>query len=217
MAIDLQRTLERNDKYLQQVVEGYNLCPFARQCRLSDKLHREVIASQDIAAALLARLLQLQQTDDTSFEVALVIVPGFAGSTHQFETLLRQVEAQIVAYLAGMGQRQACFAVAFHPQMPFETGQPHQIVGLLRRSPDPTVQLVRRSLLEQVRGNDSAPQYLDTQPHATAESLLAAAAALVIRPTLSERIAAANFQTWHRTGQALAAATAEIAADRDAD
>ena len=42
----------------------------------------------------------------------------------------------------------------FHPDAPYELATPAQAVGLFRRAPDPTLQLVRQSVLQAVRGAD---------------------------------------------------------------
>ena len=201
-----EQTLLRNDEYLRNVVETFNLCPFARQCRQTGKLQRIVLTSADVAAELRATLLTLQQTTDDDFEVALVIAPLFVGDHAQFEAMLRRVEAQVGTDLAHIGAVGTCFAVAFHPQLPFGTAQPHQLVGLFRRSPDPTVQLVRRSLLDRVRKGHGEHRYVDVGEMSTAETILAAAATLAGRISLSERIALNNEQTWQHQGPQLQSA-----------
>ncbi|MBM4345628.1 MAG: DUF1415 family protein [Deltaproteobacteria bacterium] len=156
-----QAALARNDRYLASVVEAFGLCPFARQCRATGKLHRHVVAAGDQRAFLVQTLAELQATGDDGFEVALVLMPAFVGAASEFETLLREAETEVAAHLRAQGRQPACFAVVFHPGLPFASDQPHQLVGLLRRSPDPTVQLVRRSLLDRVRGTRGEHRYVD--------------------------------------------------------
>ena len=198
--------LARNDRYLQGVVEAFGLCPFARQCRTSGQLQRVVLTGEDVHVDLRAALLALQAADDDAFEVALVLLPRFVETSAAFETLLRAVEAEVATALAARGKAPTCFAVAFHPQLPFTVGQAHQLVGLLRRSPDPTVQLVRRSLLARVRGVHGEQRYVDIEGASDWNAILAAAATLAGDVPLSERIANHNLQTWIERGPALHAA-----------
>ncbi len=201
-----QAALGRNDLYLRGAVEAFGLCPFARQCRTTGKLRRVVVPAGDQRQGLIAELAELQASDDDDFEVALVLMPNFAGSSAQFETLLRQVEPEVVALLLAQGRQPACFAVVFHPDLPFATDQPHQLVGLLRRSPDPTVQLVRRSLLERVRGTHGEHRFVDVEAAPDLAAAMALAAALGAEAPLSDRIARANLDTFAARGEQLLAA-----------
>lgn len=189
--------LVRNDAYLR-VIEGYDLCPFARSCRTSGQLLRRVVRGPDLPTALLNQLLELQVSRDGDFEVALLIAPDYPDGARPWEALIQQLNAQVQALLAVQGAVPTCYCVAFHPQMAYHTETPLQLVGLLRHSPDPTLQLVRREVLDRVRGYQGEHRFLDPQEWATPAQALAAAEALVGRPPLSDRIAAANYATWQR-------------------
>lgn len=201
-----QAALDRNDRYLRDAVEAFGLCPFARQCRATGKLRRMVVPTGDQRALLVAALTELQATGDDDFEVALVLVPAFGGPSSEFESLLRHCEADVSALLHAQGRKPACFAVVFHPDLPYAAEQPHQLVGLLRRSPDPTVQLVRRSLLDRVRGTHGEYRYVDIDAAPTLAAAMALAAALGTEAPLSERIARANLETFAARGPELLAA-----------
>jgi hypothetical protein len=215
-------TLVRNDAYLR-VIEGYDLCPFARSCRTTGQLLRRVVRGPDLATALLNQLLELQVSRDGDFEVALLIAPDYLDGARPWEALIQQLNAQVQALLAAQGAIPACYCVAFHPQMAYHTETPLQLVGLLRHSPNPTLQLVRREVLDRVRGYHGEHRFLDPQDWATPAQALAAAEALVGRPPLSDRIAAANYATWQRAAGQLereleavsALGDAELAGDLD--
>lgn len=211
MADPTDPALQRNDAYLH-VIEGLNLCPFARSCRSTGMLHRELVRAADLPAALRHRLLALQQSADGDFEVGLLIAPDFAEGAQAWEALIHQVNTQVAEQLAVDGLRPVCYAVAFHPQMAYRTETPLQLVGLLRHSPDPTLQLVRRETLDRIRDYRGEHRFLDLQAWSTPEQILAAAVELVGRVPLSDRIAAANFETWQRLGGQL---EAELAACGD--
>lgn len=203
--------LARNDAYLR-VIEGFDLCPFARPCRTSGQLLRRVVRGADLPAVLLAELQALQRSRDGDFEVALVIAPDFAEGPRAWEALVQDLAERVHDQFAAEGLAPACYAVAFHPQMAYRIDTPLQLVGLLRHSPDPTLQLVRREVLDRVRGSQGEQRYLDPQHWDSPQQALAAAAALIGRPGLSDRIAAANFATWQRAGGELERELAAVCA-----
>lgn len=211
MPADAEPTLARNDAYLR-VIEGYDLCPFARSCRVSGQLLRRVVRAADLRAALAAELTALQASREGDFEVALLIAPDFADGPRAWEALVQQLAVEVHEAFAAHGQVPACYAVAFHPEMAYRTDTPLQLVGLLRHSPDPTMQLVRREVLDRVRGTQGEHRFLEPQAWSTPEEALAAAAAMVGRPPLSDRIAAANYATWQRAGGQLERELADAAA-----
>ncbi len=210
MSDPLDPTLERNIAYLH-VIEGLNLCPFARSCRVTGMLHREVVRAEDLPAALQERVLALQTSRDGDFEVGLVIAPDFGQGPQAWEALIHQTNDRVAQLLAGAGLQPVCYAVAFHPQMAYRTETPLQLVGLLRHSPDPTLQLVRRETLDRIRDYRGEHRFLDVTSWSGPEEILAAAAELAGKVALSDRIAAANYATWQRMGGQLEAELAGCA------
>ena len=65
-----------------------------------------------------------------------------------------------------------------------------QAVQFIRRSPDPTVQLVRASVLREVRGADNGSRFVDSSK-LTLEQLMAISAPI----SVSDAIAEANLTT----------------------
>jgi hypothetical protein len=105
------------------------------------------------------------------------------------------------------------FAIAdFHPDAEASFGSPAQLVPFLRRSPDPSLQLVRHDAIEAVRlGGEPGTRFVD------ARTLLADGPLPQAVPTLSERVASANLEHVRTLGaQRVEALLANIAADRDA-
>ena len=114
----------------------------------------------------------------------LLIFPELAVDVHPFERLVedaRRIDAR---------PRTPLYAMApFHPATAYHDDTPSRLVGLFRRSPDPTIQLVRFSALEAAKRR--APDgkfFFDGSPQAW-QSILA-------RPErgLSEQITHDNFE-----------------------
>src|SRR5205823_10339459 len=106
----------------------------------------------------------------------------------------------------------APFAMAaFHPEAPPDLRDPERLIPFLRRSPDPTVQLIRCQSLDRVReGFHEGTAFVD----------VSAIAALVMSTEdtvpLRTRIARANERTVRKVGVAeVERRLASIAADRN--
>lgn len=193
--------LARNDAYLREAVEKLQLCPFARGSRMGGTLVRQVVVGtddEDLERRLFLASLGWQESDDYEFEVGLIIAPGYRDGAEAWEALVNRLNNQVEFDMRCRGFGLTCFAVAFHPDMAYGTRSPEQAVGLMRRSPDPTIQLVRRTVLARVRGDSVGPQFLDASALRSPDEALQAAEKLRKPPSVSDRITAANYATWQR-------------------
>ena len=155
-----ERALARSDRYLREFVEALRLCPYARPCRESGRLHRRVLHSRDEA---FAAIRQIEALPEQAVEVALLIFPEDPASGEQSAR-------DFASFCAGLRERMFAahggdapfYCVAFHPDLPRDLLDAHRAVQFIRRSPDPTLQLVRASVLRAVRGgNDGGSRYVD--------------------------------------------------------
>jgi len=184
--------LARNDRYLRDFVEALRMCPFARQCRESGKLHRRVVLdARDAQAAISA----VEALPESEVEIALLIFPlapaRGAESARAFEAFCADLRDWMIAAHQG---NPPFYCVAFHPDLPRDLLDAHRAVQFIRRSPDPTLQLVRASVLQAVRaGREGGSIYLGS---ITLEEALASASPL----SLSDQIAENNFRTLQREG-----------------
>jgi hypothetical protein len=174
------RALARNDRYLREFVEALELCPFARQCRESGRLVRRVLRGGRPAEATAAAVRELEATPEERLEVALLIYPELAGGVRDFEGLRDEVRRSLRLF----------YCVAFHPDLPMDLSDANRAVAFLRRSPDPTLQLVRISTLDRVRSRRPGGSVYVDPSKLTTESVESLAPLSV-----SEQIAAANLRT----------------------
>ena len=189
--------LARNDRYLREFVEALELCPFARRCRESGRLARRVLRGGRQAEATAAVVRELEATTEEQVEVALLIYPELEGGLHALEELRDEVRRSLRLF----------HCVAFHPDLPMDLSDENRAVSFLRRSPDPTLQLVRIATLDRVRsGRPAGTVYLDPSKH-SADELREHEPAL----SVSEQIARANLRTLQRHDAArLASLLAEL-------
>ncbi len=173
--------LARNERYLREFVEALELCPFARRCRESGRLARRVLRGGRPGESTAAAVRELEATDEEQVEVALLIYPELEGGVRALEDLRDEVRRSLRLF----------HCVAFHPELPMDLSDENRAVSFLRRSPDPTLQLVRIATLDRVRsGRPTGSVYLDP-------SKLSADELRSLQPavTVSEQIARANLRT----------------------
>ena len=196
-------------RYMLEVVEGFKLCPWAAPARRDGQVIEHVFLAENQAdpqqsLALLASLAGQLET-----EIALFIYPDLELDRLGFESFVRTLrERDAARHEVGT----IPFAMAaFHPDARADLKDPERLIPFLRRTPDPTIQVVRRSALDRVRGNSQeGTSFFDladlgTLPLPQKEPL-----------SLRQRIAQANLDTTLEVGvSTLEALFQEIRRDRD--
>ncbi len=148
---EIAEALARNDRYLREFVEALAICPYARTCRETGRLYRQVLLhTQPDAAALVGRILELSTPEFADVEVGLLILPRLRLSASDFDRFVRNVQRSY------QQQRppgvSGYFVVAFHPENDMRLDNPDVAVRFMRRSPDPTIQLVRPEAIARLCG-----------------------------------------------------------------
>jgi hypothetical protein len=206
---ELEREVLRvNGRYLDEVVERFGLCPWAERARREGQVETEVFQqdSAEIFEPSLAALSALSLL--ASVEVGLFLYPFLDLTRLDFEQFVRRLRA-LETERHELGTQPFAMA-AFHPDAQAHLDDPERLIPFLRRSPYPTIQVVRLSALERVRGGNEGTAYWDLE-------LLSAPAIHKPSPIpLRERIARANLKTVLEVGvPAFETAIGEVLADRD--
>jgi hypothetical protein len=148
--------LARNDRYLREFIEALHICPYARPCREAGQLHRQVLLHQKLdALAVAAQIRELDGRAD--IEIGLLLFPLLQVDAKTFERYIGEIRSR---YATGRTTPIEFFIVAFHPELPQQLHNPDVAVRFLRRSPDPTIQLVRPSAIERARKGTREPEDL---------------------------------------------------------
>jgi hypothetical protein len=177
-------------RYQIEVVEGCGLCPWAPRARIDGKVRERVLLQVDDADLTPTTAAIRALADDAGAEIALLIFPRMRAGRAGFERFVARVQ-EADARAHPLGAIPFVFA-AFHPEALPDLSEAERLVPFLRRTPDPTLQLLRASAVDRVReGTPQGTQFLDIR-------LLDAAA--VASPPLRERIARANMATVTRMG-----------------
>ena len=144
-----REALRRNDRYLLEFIEALNLCPFAKGCRETGKLHREVLDLESLQAApVIERVQAVEALGDGAVEVALLIFPRLQVESRPWERFVSEVRREVEKLRGGP---LAYFMVGFHPDLPQDLTNADRAVTFLRRSPDPTIQLVSSAATDRAR------------------------------------------------------------------
>ena len=189
---EVRRVLER---YLVEVVEAYDLCPWAATARRGGELAIDVLFGTPDAATVATAAAALLARPET--RVAMVVLPELAAPPPVLRALREEVATRVST--AGVAE--------FHPDHTLDLATPPRAVPFCRRSPDPLLQLVPLAVLDAIRG---APQGIDR----TRQLAMLGGYATAPRAEVSDRIAITNHATLAAHAAAITATLAAIAADR---
>jgi len=195
-------------RYSEEVVEAFGFCPWARGARNAGRVCVEVLFGEEPThAETLAAIASLIRDDTT--DVGLLVLPELTLGRVDFQHFAARLRELTAPPADGL---LSAFAIAdFHPQVEPRLESPERLVAVIRKSPDPTLQIVRRSTLEAVRhGDRQGTRFVDMNRIGNLDSLPPQPEAL------HARIAQANFDTVEERGLAvLVGVLADILADRN--
>lgn len=194
---EVRRILER---YLVEVVERYELCPWARTAREAPALAVGILWGAPELGDWIALARQLLAAPAP--RVAMVVAPELAIARAAFGALRDRVAAALPS--AGIAE--------FHPDAALDLASPARLVPFLRRAPDPLLQLVPLAILDAARAARATPATVSI----AAQSAMLCGRAAPPPAGLAETIATANHAVAARHHAAIAAALDDIAADRAA-
>lgn len=194
-------------RYALEIVEGLGLCPWAEHARKSGRVVERVLLCE--RAELSPVLGLIDEYTESEIEILLAIFPRLNASRKAFEQFVARVRD-------AEAERQPLGAIpfalaAFHPDATPELDDPERLIPFLRRTPDLTIQFVRRSVLERVRQRSpEGTEFVDIR------FLDPRALDLAAEPSLRERIATQNLSSVQREGvERVEALLRDIKRDRD--
>jgi hypothetical protein len=217
---DLDERLRREavrvyERYATEVVEAFLLCPWARRARQDGRVRTCVIT--EVEPRVQAVIDQMDDIfSDARIEVGLILLPRVLCDRNEFRRFASLVRADHEArHAASRAAGPPPLAMAaFHPHAEPDLASAARLVSFLRRTPDPTIQVVRQAALASVR--DSVVSGSVYAPHALLDLALHMPARPAAPMPTAERVAAANLVTVERVGVArLQAILDDIRADRD--
>lgn len=149
--------IEKVGKWLDDVVIGLNLCPFAAKPRRSDQV-RIITSSAEETEALLTELYKeiklLSDTPPEKIETSLIIIPNFLADFDDYNQFLDLADELLLQF-----EWDGVFQVAsFHPDYCFADVAPDSVENLTNRSPYPILHIIREASIEKAVESITDPE-----------------------------------------------------------
>jgi len=158
-------------QWLEQVVIGLNLCPFAGtpyrngQIRISVS---QAATEEMLLADLASELLLIDGTPATAVETTLLVVAGMLTDFDAYNEFLAEVDA-----LLRQGRWEGKYQVAsFHPRYRFRGTKDDDEGNLTNRSPWPILHIIREASIDRARSEFPEIEKIPQRNIRTIESLL---------------------------------------------
>ena len=134
-------------QWLDQVVIGLNLCPFAGKPVREGRVRVCVSAATSELELLTELQLELRRLDETApaeLETTLIAIPGLLADFADYNDFLDQVD-RLLEEFEWSGDYQVA---SFHPHYQFAGTMPGDAENLTNRSPYPLLHLLREDSVE---------------------------------------------------------------------
>lgn len=167
-----QEIAQQVNQWLNDVVIGLNLCPFAAKPQRNKQIKIFVSDAQQeevLLEDILSQLLELDATPAEELETTLVVVPNMLDDFFDYNLFIDWVEA-----LIKQQDWEGIFQLAtFHPDYCFGGTEPEDAENLTNRSPYPVFHLIREESMEKVLKHYPNPEAIPDTNIARVESLTA--------------------------------------------
>lgn len=144
-------------QWLDDVVIGLNLCPFAAKPRAEGRI-RICVSHASTDEALLddmqTELERLSDTPNGELETIILAIPDMLADFGDYNQFLDLVDL----WLQQFGWESELQVASFHPDYQFEGTEPDDAGNLTNRSPWPLLHLIREDSLEQVLAHYPDPE-----------------------------------------------------------
>jgi len=167
--------LAQVEHWLDNVVIGLNLCPFARKPRQDNQIRfklSEAGTSEQLLNDLYDELSLLENTPPQEIETTLIIVSNMLADFDGYNQFLDSVDD----LLASFGWTGTFQVASFHPDYCFSDTHPDDIENLTNRAPAPVLHLIREQSMERALKHITAPdeifkRNIDTMHRLTDEQI----------------------------------------------
>lgn len=143
---DIEQTVQQ---WLNDVVIGLNLCPFAAKPQRNKQIKIHVSSDKtenDLLESIYLQLKELDETPPQELETTLVVAPYLLEDFEDYNQFLDLVEGLVVQ----LGKSGIYQIASFHPDYCFYGTEPKDAENLTNRSPYPIFHLIREESMEKV-------------------------------------------------------------------
>lgn len=144
-------------KWLEQLVIGLNLCPFAKQAFINNRIrfyHSKATTIESLLVDLQQELERLNS--DNTIETTLLIHPNILTNFYDYNDFLDIADGLLIDMaLDGIYQ-----IASFHPNYQFADTKPDDAENYTNRSPYPLLHLIRENSLAKAIANYPDPELI---------------------------------------------------------
>lgn len=144
------------EKWLDDVVIGLNLCPFAAMPRRNKQIRfttSDATTNEKLLTHLYDELTLLDQKPASEIETTLLIVPHFLTDFDDYNQFLDIVDELLESF-----EWESIYQVAsFHPDYCFADTEQDSVENLTNRSPYPILHIIREASMEKALKSMSKP------------------------------------------------------------
>lgn len=134
-------------QWLERIVIGLNLCPFAGKPLREGRVRVCVSAAAhelDLLTELQLELRRLDETPPAQLETTLIAIPNLLADFADYNDFLDQVD-RLLEEFEWDGEYQVA---SFHPQYQFAGTMPNDVENFTNRAPYPLLHLLREASVE---------------------------------------------------------------------
>ncbi|PMH46135.1 hypothetical protein BCU68_08665 [Vibrio sp. 10N.286.49.B3] len=170
MSVSTQVIHEQVKQWLDDVVIGLNLCPFAAKPQRNKQIKifvSQATQEEALLEDILHHFLELDTTTPSELETTLIVVPNMLSDFFDYNMFIDWVEA-----LIKQQDWEGIYQVAtFHPDYCFGGALPEDDENLTNRSPYPIFHLIREESMAKVLKHYPNPEAIPDTNIARVESL----------------------------------------------
>ena len=151
-----QEQLKSVKQWVDQVVVGMNLCPFAKPVIKVDGLRYQLNSSanlDELRGFFLQELSLISQTTEQNVATSVLIIPNGLTDFYDYLDFLADCEALI----AQAGLRNEFQLASFHPRYVFAGVEESDVSHWTNRSPFPIIHIIREQQMTRVLENHPNP------------------------------------------------------------
>ncbi|MUK44799.1 DUF1415 family protein [Aliivibrio fischeri] len=149
VSMNIQKIEQEVQQWLEDVVIGLNLCPFAAKPNRNKQIKifvSEATTEEALLEDILQELMNLDSKTAEELETTLVAIPNMLQDFMDYNFFLDWVDA-----LIKQQEWEGIYQIAtFHPDYCFGGAEPEDDENLTNRSPYPVLHLIREESMEKV-------------------------------------------------------------------
>jgi hypothetical protein len=142
------------DRYVNEIVLGFGLCPWAEPALRAGRVGRAVcLSAVPSPAECLPFFDAFGAATEPVLDIGLLLFPRHTAGWAGFGAFAEQVRRAESTRRGLAGTGPVFLVAAFHPDGAHTFTNSSQMLSFLRRTPDPVLQLVRSEIVDHVREN----------------------------------------------------------------